>query len=313
MAIAFAAIILAGCASQPDSGNAKATIGLQLTPASTLIQVADEKGFFKKNGVDVEIKEFTAGKLALQAMLGNSVDFSTPAEIPVMLAKSQGNELYVITEIGGNINEAPLVVKDDGSETPAMFFGKHRKIATSIGGSPEFSLYMFMKTYGVAKENVEIVAQKPQEMVGTLSSGSVDGMVIFEPYPSIAQQNINGLKIFKLPEGVYQAKYLLAGNKAFVDKNPETTKRIVKALKEAEEFVKTNPEETKTIVAKKTKFDRKMIDKILGDFSFRTGISNELLQDWDREFRWAVDTNKTKATEKPNMQIILREDLLGQA
>ncbi|HZX19601.1 MAG TPA: ABC transporter substrate-binding protein [archaeon] len=306
-----ATLVLTGCVSSVDSTNPKAAIGLQITPTATPILVADEKGFFKDNGVDVEIKEFTAGKFALQAMLANSIDFASPAEVPVLLAKSQGNDLYVLAEIASNKSESPLVVKDDGSLTVQEYFVKKRKIATSIGGSPEFSLYMFMRTYSVPKENIEIIAQKPEEMVGALSSGSVDGVVIFEPYPSLAEKNVSGLKVFKLPDGVYSTKYLLVGNKHFVDNNPETAARIMKALAQAEEFINSNPEETKIIVAKRTKFDVEIINKIWPDFEFALKApSRELEQNWHNQFVWAVDTNKTRAVSEPEMEETFRADLV---
>ena len=39
----------------------KLTVGIQVSPAMALVMVAEDKGFFDKAGVDVEIKEFTAG------------------------------------------------------------------------------------------------------------------------------------------------------------------------------------------------------------------------------------------------------------
>src|SRR3989344_2774825 len=69
-------LLLAGCTTQnSNSGNNQtdnpknqhAIIGITLTPTSTLLHIADEKGFFKKNGVDVELKEFSSGKLAFQS------------------------------------------------------------------------------------------------------------------------------------------------------------------------------------------------------------------------------------------------------
>lgn len=303
LVVVVATVILAGCTTQQaDSGSPKATIGLQLTPTSTLIQIADEKGFFKKNGVEVEIKEFTAGKLALQAMLSSSVDFASPADVPVLLAKAQGNELYTLAEIASNKSESPLVVKDDGSRTVEEYFSKKRKIATSIGGSPEFSLYMFMKTYKIPKENMDVVPLKPEEMIWALSSGSVDGIVIFEPYPTLAEEKIPGLKVFKLPDGVYTTKYLFVGNKQFVDRAPETAWRIVKSLSEAEAFLSANPEESKDIVARKTGFDRQIMDKIFADFEFGLRApTSALMQNWHNEFAWALDTNKTQAISEPDM------------
>jgi len=37
-------------------------IGIQTTPVAGLVMIADEKGFFKEQGLNVEVVNFTAGK-----------------------------------------------------------------------------------------------------------------------------------------------------------------------------------------------------------------------------------------------------------
>lgn len=312
--IAFAAIIvLSGCVEQPKSE--KVRIGLQLTPASALVQVADAEGVFKSNSLDVEITEFTAGKFAFQALLAKDLDFAIVGDIPPVLAKMQGNDFYILAEIGTNENEAPVLVIDDGSKTPEEYFSKsQRKISTSQGGTPEFSFYLFMKEYAIEKDGVEILAQKPEEMIGTLASGSVDGIAIFEPYPTLAEEKIGKKMIrFTLPKGVYPTKYLLSADKEFVDKNPETAKRLLKALMQAEEFVKKNPEKARKIVAQRTKFDKGIVDKIWPDFIFKVDLSEELLNNWEKEMQWAIETGKAQGGVEPDFKALLRKDLLDAA
>lgn len=301
-------LVISGCVASQNSNVVR--IGFQNTPASALVQIADEKGLFEKNGVHVKLEEFTAGKFALQAMLAGSVEMSTPAEIPVMLAKMQGNELYILTEIGENQNEAPMIVRAEGNPTIQDFFSQKRKISTSLGGTPEYATYQYLKYFNIPKENVEIIAQKPEEMVGALSSSSVDGIVIFEPYPSLAEQTLPGkTNRFTLSAGVYTTAYLLAANKAWVDQNPEQAKSILKALNEAEDFVRENPAESKEIVARRTKFSPEIINKIWSDFDLRASISDQLLQTWNEEAQWAIDTNKVTSTVIPDFTTLLRPDL----
>ncbi|QQR93023.1 MAG: NrtA/SsuA/CpmA family ABC transporter substrate-binding protein [Candidatus Iainarchaeum archaeon] len=307
LTLLMVSLVISGCVVSQNSTVVR--IGFQNTPASALVQIADEKGLFEKNGVHVKLEEFTAGKFALQAMLAGSVEMSTPAEIPVMLAKMQGNELYVLSEIGENQNEAPMIVRADGNPTIQDFFSQKRKLSTSLGGTPEYATYQYLKHFNISRENVEIIAQKPEEMVGALSSSSVDAIVIFEPYPSLAEQTLTGTTRYELPPGVYTTAYLLAANKTWVDQNPEQAKSILKALKEAEDFARENPVVAKEIVARRTKFSPELINKIWSDFDLRARISDQLIQTWNEEARWAIDTNKVTSTVIPNFTTLLRPDL----
>ncbi|MCR4369047.1 MAG: ABC transporter substrate-binding protein [archaeon] len=311
-------VLLAGCASsEADSpaANQKAVVGITLTPTSTLLHIADEKGFFEKNGVDVELKEFSAGKLSFQAMLAGSVDFAALGDLPAMLAKAQGNDFYVLTEVGTNHNEAPMIIRDDDSPSMTDYFKTKRKISTALGGGPEFALYLFMKEYNISKENIEIIGQKPEDAPGAFANGSVDGIVFIEPYVTFAESTAEfDSKIVKLPYGAYPTKYIMAGNKEFVDRNPETAKRIIRALVEAEKFVKENPEETKEIVARRTKFDPQIIEKVWADFEYNTGITPQLLQNWQDELKWAIETGKAEeSAANTDFESALRADLFTAA
>src|ERR1700750_2840730 len=74
------------------------TIGIQNSPSNSLVIIASAKGFFDSSKVKVTVKEFSAGKLALQALLGqaNDIDVAVSAETPVVLSVMGGNQLKII-------------------------------------------------------------------------------------------------------------------------------------------------------------------------------------------------------------------------
>jgi len=147
------------------------TVGIQTSPAMTLVMVAEDKGLFENAGVDVVIKEFTAGKFALQAFLGNSLDIAISGEVPVTLSTLQGNKFRVIGQVvERTINEVRVVARKDGDlNTAEAYFGKaKRKLATSFGGGPEFFTYEFLKKHSIALDQVELISQKPEDMPAAL-------------------------------------------------------------------------------------------------------------------------------------------------
>ena len=169
----------------------KVTVGIQVSPAMALMMVAKDKGFFDQENLDVELKEFTAGKFALQAFLGGSLDFAVAGEVPVTLATLQGSKFYVLSQVvEKTTNEVRVVArKEEGVTDPASYFKKKkRKLATSFGGGPEFYTYNFLKKYGINENEVEIVSQTPQDMPAALSNGSVDAISIFDPFAFIAEK-----------------------------------------------------------------------------------------------------------------------------
>jgi ABC-type nitrate/sulfonate/bicarbonate transport system substrate-binding protein len=149
---------------KPDVILPKVSIGVITQPPAALIMVAADKGFFTEQGLNVELKEFTAGKLALQALLAGSLDFAISADVPVALATLQGNKIVVPAQVIKSATDTiRIVAKKDGSITnPKEYFSvKKRKLATSIGGGPELFVYQFLNKLGIDKNQIEIISQKP--------------------------------------------------------------------------------------------------------------------------------------------------------
>jgi NitT/TauT family transport system substrate-binding protein len=205
--LVFLTMVLAvgtmGCSEKaappPKQPVAKVTMGIQVSPAMTLVMVAKDKGFFSQEGVEVELKEFTAGKFALQAFLSKSIDFAVSGEVPVCLASLQGNQIRVVAQVVENtVKEVRVVALKDGGETDAKtyFKAKKRKLATSFGGGPEFFTYSFLNHHQISKDEVEVISQKPEDMPAALETRSVDAIC----YAMCGQ--VCGVQLWASPSGV---------------------------------------------------------------------------------------------------------------
>ncbi len=281
------------------------TVGIQTSPAMALVMVAKDKGFFEEEGLNVELKEFTAGKFALEAFLGGSLDFSISGDVPVTLASLQGNKFVVPAQVVARTqNEVRVIaIKEAGLDTANEYFkAKKRKLATSIGGGPEFFTYEFLNKLGISKDQVEIISQTPKDIPAALISGSVDAIAIFDPFAYIAEKQLGDKAITFKDESIYSELYVIEAKES-VKENPETLEKLLKGLVEAEKFTKNNPEEAKTIVMKYTKLDKETIDAIWSSFDFRIALTPQLLEYLNREAEWAKDTGKvTQNTIVPDFK-----------
>ncbi len=287
-------------------------IGMQIGPASTILMVAEEKGFFEKEGLNVELQGFTAGKFALQAFLSGSLDLAASGEVPVTLSSMQGNKFYVITQLAkGQKNEVRVVAAKDGElDTPQEYFNvKKRKLATSFGGGPEFYTYNFLKYYNIT--NVELISQKPEDMPVSLASGSVDAVAIYDPFAFFAEQKLGDDAIVFGDEKLYTEFYVLSAKREWVDSNPETVKKLIRALVEASDFIRSNPDEAKAILMKNTNLDKTSIDGIWDKFSHNPELTNKLLEQLNAEAQWAKETGKvTPETQIPNFKEFIYDSAL---
>ena len=112
----------------------KVVLAQNPVPHSALPIIAKKKGYFKEEGLDVTVQEFTTGKLCFDAMLGGGADFSTVAETPIMYAGFSKQPVYVIATIESSpLSVKVLARKDKGVSKPGDLRGK--AVGTFKGGS----------------------------------------------------------------------------------------------------------------------------------------------------------------------------------
>lgn len=317
IALIIGIALVSGSDKGQDTKNIpKLSVGIQTSPAMALMMVAKDKAFDKKNGVDVEIKEFTAGKFALQAFFGGSLDVAISGDVPVALSTLQNNKTLVVGQVvGKTVNEVRVIALKDGTESDAKtyFSAKKRKVGTSFGGGPEFFTYEFLNDLGINKDQVELLSQTPADMPAALSSGSVDAISIFDPFAFKAERILGDKAVTFRNPNIYSELYVI-NVQPKVKENKDEQKKIeslLKALIEAEKFTAQNPEEANAIVMKYTKLDNETINAVWNSFDFKVVLTPQLLEFWNREVEWAKATDKAKNdVVAPNFHEIIFDEPL---
>lgn len=289
-AILLAAVIawffLARGGGAPASEQ-KLRVGYQTSPAMALIMVAQDRKLFEQAGADVDLREFTAGKFALQAFLGGSLDVAVAGDMPTGLALLQGQKLAAFAEVIRNsTDEMRMVVRRDGPcdpNGPERYFlsGRPKKIATSFGGGPEYFTVTFLRRAGVPLNRVTLISQTPAEMAGALAKGDVDAIAIFDPAATTAERMLAGAGCTFADPKVYRQHYIaVARPEAVGDKVDPRLKAFVRGLRLAEAYVADHPAEAKAIVQRKTSMDPETLDALWAKLDFGVTLDPKLPRLW---------------------------------
>lgn len=314
--------ITSGCSKDDQTKNdpktelPKISVGIQVSPAMTLVMVAEDKGFFDKAGVDVEIKEFTAGKFALQAFLGGSLDVAISGEVPVTLSVLQGNQFRVIGQVvERTINECRVIVrKEKGLATPEAYFGsKKRKLSTSFGGGPEFFTYNFLKKHGLKEDQIELISQKPEDMPAAISNGSVDAISIFDPFARIAEIRLGDEGMTFADSDIYSELYVIDVMQHTIDDKSDLLLSMLRGLYNAGIYIEKHPDESKQVLMKYTELEKEIVDDIWDNFVFKLALNDLFIKYTSAEARWAVEKGTfPKTTKIPDFYSVAYPDFLKQ-
>lgn len=272
-------------------------LGLSTQPSNGLLWVAVDKNFFKEEGLNVEVSEFTAGKLALQAMLGGSLDLVTPAEFPVALTTLNGEKLSILTAVNETKGGFPMIFRKNGNEifNTSTYFLKKIKIGTVIGGGPEFFTQDFLKKYQVKPGQYEIIGMKPEDLPIALANGSVDGIAIFEPFTNFAVKQAGENNLFVIyDKDLYSETIVLTAKSDWARSHSEEVTRFIRALKKSSLYIKNNPELAISSVAFHTKLDLETLKNIWLSFTYELGLDKRLISNMEAEATWAKETGKIR-------------------
>ncbi len=287
--------------SKPYTGPIeKVTVGISATSLlPSLIHVADEKGFFLEEGIDLTIKGYPTGKAALEATLKEEVNIGTVADPPIVFSSFKRNDFIVFAGILDSAQHAKaLARKDSGIKTPQDLVGK--KVATTIGTTAHFFMDIFLTFNNLDFTSIELVNLKPKEMVNAITNNEVDAIFAWEPNITNAQKLLGNNAIL-LPSDVgYNSTFNLVSKKDYLKTNPELAKRVLKALIKAEKFAKNNRRETINIIASRLKTDRQIIDQLWDGYKFGVTLSQSLVLTLEDQARWAIKNKFVQADKSPN-------------
>jgi ABC-type nitrate/sulfonate/bicarbonate transport system substrate-binding protein len=303
VALLVSAALLMGACSKDARKGERGTTTIRLAAVSnpdfSLILVALAEGYFAEEGLMVKVKTFAVGKAALAELIKGEADLATALETPVMFAILGGERLSVAAAIGtSDRNMAIAASVKAGIARPEDLRGK--AIGLTRGTAAEYFLNSFLVALKIGDSSVRLVDTPPGDLVGDLKAGKVDAAVLWSPLILQARAALGERGTVLYGENVYTANNCLVGDQAFLRKNPEAIKGVVRALLRAEDLLGKNPERALPDIAAATGIEVASLRPMISLFRFRVTLDQSLVLVLEDESRWARSKNLGGKAAMPN-------------
>jgi sulfonate transport system substrate-binding protein len=277
----------------------KITIAYSATPDSALAQIAQAKGYYLQEGLDVTPQKYPYGKVALDAVREGKADFATVAEMPIMFAIMNGGKVNVIATIQTSfLNYAIFARKDRGILSPPDLKG--RKIAVTCGTSLDFFMGAFLAAQGILRKDVTVVHMMPEKMAEAVERGDVDAIVAWSYIVIQVQKKLGDKGVTFYDDDLYTQTFNIATTQDYIRTKPENIKKMLRALVKAEKFVAQDPAEAQAIVADFSNIDKAVIGEMWADENFSVTLDQSLLLAMEDESQWAIESRLTDKRQIPN-------------
>ena len=223
--------------------------------------VAQEKGMFPENGVDLKMAvPFNSGTPMMDALAANQLDMGYVGISPAVIASARNVDLSIVA---GVVQEYDALIVDKSINSLADLRGK--KIATPAPGSVQYIMIsLILDKSNLSFNDLQILPGtiNPPDMAGALATGNINGYIAWEPF--LTQGLVAGSgKVLIESKDIWPGGMMggvIVTRKDFAQKNPQAVLDVIKAHKQANEFIKENTTEAKAIAVKYTKLDAKVIE-----------------------------------------------------
>ena len=217
--------------------------------------VAEERGFFKKNGLTTNMVLIQTGTTLIQALVGGDVDIGFTAPPAMVSAVAGGVDLKIILGQANNLNF--IIAAQPEIKKVQDLSGKNIGVSRT-GSSTWIGLMMALEHYrlDLAKEKITIVnAGTDPARFTALTTRALDASIINPGFgPQLAALGFN--VVARLNElGVPYTQGSLVATRRYIQNQRERTQRLVRAWIEAMQYCTDpkNREDMLKLIAAKLK------------------------------------------------------------
>ncbi len=215
------------------------TVGYVAIAIYAPVFVAQEKGYYAEQGIEVTLQEFAGGPEPVAFTANGDLDFATVGAGPAFWnAVAQGLPLKVVApgHAEGLPVATPLMISKASCESGAIRSVadlKGKRVAVNARGATEYWLAQALATGGLTIDDVDLQTLAFPEAVAALESGAIDASMVAEPLATKAEQDGIAVRLAAaFPVQDVQPTAIVA-NADFAKSHPDAVSAFVTAYLQA--------------------------------------------------------------------------------
>lgn len=257
-AVAFA-LALSGCASGSVDGSSSAAttkssgeltkVTYGIFPSSTVaaLQVAKDKGFFEKQGIDLELVVGAGSSAAqLPALATGDLDFMLASPVTALTATTQGLDVRIVDGVTQNnpkiVEDSTAVVVGASSTIKSARDLEGKKVSVNaLGSIGEIGIREAVAKDGGNPDKVTFVQLSFPEVAAQIEAGQIDAGMAGSPFmQQVVSKGGRVVSDFIQEAGLGSNELVTISSGKLVESDADKVKRFTAAMKEALPFLAEN-------------------------------------------------------------------------
>lgn len=292
------------------SGNPEAfTLAVSPSLTTMLAWVAEDQGYFRSEGLRVDIREVASVKDALDEVMAGKLDAAACTSLPIVALGFTRTDFRVIGTVADIANDNVVVARQDHGIRRVTDF-KGRTIGASENLMPHFMLDLLLRKHGLGSNDVSVNLAPQPKLVEALSQGQLDGAALLGRNIAAARQKLGTNAVLFADKALFDVKIYVVGRDTLVEQRPQVIEKFLRSCLRAEAYVAAQPAKSMAIASRRLKMSLEDIQAVWPDCHFTVEFHQAILNDLEGKARWYIQRRAAPGRRIPNYLEILHYQAL---
>jgi NitT/TauT family transport system substrate-binding protein len=211
------------------------------------LYIAQDKGFFKKNGVDVDLIVMEDPKERFPTLMADKIQMiASTVDTALLYLKKPNDFQYIVAIDDSNGGDGIVAVKDIATIAEL----KGRKVAVNEGSVSEFYLNVLLGKAGLKESDLDTVNMTAGDAGGAFVAKRVDAAVTWEPWLSKGKATDFGHLLVDSSTTPGLITDVIIVKTIWANAHQKDVAGIVRSWNEAVAYYRSNPDDSIAIMAK---------------------------------------------------------------
>jgi NitT/TauT family transport system substrate-binding protein len=253
---------------ESEGGRSQITVGVIPIADVAPAYLGIDKGFFREEGLDVELQPIEGGAAVIPAVAKGDIQFAFGNAVSLAFAQQRGIDFQYVTEgvqggSGSKDSTNGLIVhKDSDIRSPQDLAGKTFAV-NALNSLGEVTIKTALEKEGVDVSGLEFVEVPFPDMIPALERGQFDVAWATEPFISAALAA--GHRKVLDPMVATHPRLTLAAYFAsteFIEENPEAVAAFERAMNRSLDYAGAHEAEAREAIKRNTEIPPEVVDSM---------------------------------------------------
>ena len=287
------------------------TVGITSFIGEAASFVAEEKGFFKENGLDVTLQINNAGSESVRQLISGTIDIAHVAETPAIfstmdekhISADRKDDLQIVANmILANRIQKVIGRYDSGIEHPQDIRGK--RVALAADTQLEYLLDSFLLEHQIGMEEIDTVHMNVHDQVAAFKNGEIDVAVVWEPHATNLLYYPEELAVELPTRLTYSTMWLVVVLDRYSEENPEVVSAYLRSLLKAQKYIRENPQWAVQLLSERTGVHLEVVTKAMRQIDYELSLSERTLSLLKEQKNWMIYNGYTASSDRSVIELI---------